>query len=69
MCWAYQALAGMFHSQPLPPKMFWLVRAVQPRVCWPKALRVAMRHGSAQAVTKSKSGSWHSGRAVDSAPQ
>ena len=35
----------------------------------PKAFRVAMRHGSAQAVTKSRSGSWHSGRAVDSAPQ
>ena len=36
----------MFHSQPLPPKMLWLVRAVQPRVSAPKALRVAMRHGS-----------------------
>ena len=43
----------MFHSQPLPPKMFWLVRAVQPRVFSPKALRVAMRQGSWAATTKS----------------
>ena len=47
MCWAYQALAGTFHSQPLPPKMLWLVRAVQPRWLGPKALRVAVRQAGA----------------------
>ena len=52
-----------------PPKILWLVRAVQPRVFSPKALRVAILQGSSAATIKSMSGSWHSDILVDSAAQ
>ena len=68
-CCAYQALATVFHSQELPPKTLWLVRAVQPRVSLPKALRVATRLGTATCSMNRTSASWLSGRFVVSAPQ
>ena len=45
----------------------YLVRAVQPRVFSPNALRVAMRHGSAWARTKSIKGTAHSASPAGSA--
>ncbi len=58
----------MFHCQPWPPKMLCEVRAVQPRTL-PNAARVAVRLGSRMAMTRSKSGRWHSARFAGSAGQ
>ncbi|MNT51172.1 hypothetical protein D3C72_1881260 [compost metagenome] len=52
-CCIYQALATVFQSQPLPPKMLWEVRAVQPGTVAPYALREASRQDSTASTTKS----------------
>ena len=58
----------MFHSQAVPPKGDWEVRAVHPRT-GPKAFRVARRSDSRLAHSQPMRASCVSGSAVTSAGQ